>query len=1369
MAVIGVAIEAARIQQALSQSALAARLGVQQQTVSRWEKDQSKPRGELAARLAAVLKLSVDDLGLGSGSPARRATLRPALSADAPVRPLLDVLPFDRLSAEQFEQFTADFLARRYPEGIVNRLGGQGDDQRGYDITVDFPDGRHIGVQCKRVAQFGPKKVATAVAEAELDVDRSVIALARSATSAATFEVRKHPGWELWDQGVLSRELRALPRESAIHLVRSYFGGYLESFLGIRAPSPWATADEFFADTPFTLLKHRQTLVGREATVAAIGAWAGDLKASQIGLLVGRGGLGKSKVLYELTTRTRSPALEFRFLGIGQIATPDSFEALPRHDHLVVVIDDAPGVDGIAGLAAQLWQHRPSAKLLLATRPHGVTVVETETWRLNQSARSIERWALEDLSSADAHSLVAALIARPINDPVTRQLAAISADCPLVAVVAADLLKRSQLNSDTFASSHTLRTDILQRFAEVSTARGSGADATERRAVLNAVAAYQPVRQRDTGFADAFTALTGIPSWDVVVGRLTELEDTGLLMRRGDALRVVPDLLGDILLGQAAFNDRSRLPTGYLRRAQAAATSAPLQHLLINASRMQWQVREAGAAEVELVGDLWSILRDELLATSHEQQVALLEVVERIAFYQPAPALSLVRDLLASESSAAVPPDEKSVWPSATRDDVVHAVAPILRNIGYNLAYLRESLDILWDLAQTDNRPTNQHPDHPLRILADLADLRSGKPLTYLDTVIDAATNWLQSPVTDGPSPFEVIEPILATEGMDPVSTDSSITFHAFGIRPDTVRDLRSRVIDLALREARTDDIVRAVRGVNALETAIHEPIGMFNRQPSDAEHEAWAAAFLPVIEALGDLGAEPDHDPAIRLVIREALGWHAANSNTDTKAAAQAALAKLHTSLQDELAMCLHDGWGRLSTRDGLDFEAAEQQRITDFTRVGNAITQARTEDEVLDQLEYRLRVERTALKGSSGSGRFLFDLFEAHLPLAVRLCERALANELPELTRFAPSALAALADVGDPRAIDFASAMIAGRPELRVPAAQALTWNRGLRTHLLDGEFDLLVQVATDDDEVLRELAGRAVYLLGLADKARALELLSQIVFRGSKRTAAEALFAFVRQGSLDWTDTTQDLRERIVAQLVECSSIDDYQILSALSELSLVEPLAVTNLLITRVDRQNAGQEPGYAALPYQWDPPLKVQETADLPHCLARIRDWMTNAAREAWNPLSDDPARVFELIAGGWTEQVLTVLKTFDRTRREAALITAARILSRTPIDVFFDNAALITEILRAADALGDDALRQVRIALTSRGMQVWTFRGNEPPAHEVRTRDRATELATALPRGTIEERFFRDLAADAEAHINWAGEREEDSSDGRHW
>src|SRR5258708_8733162 len=434
---LGRLIEGARRRLALSQGALATRLGVMQQTVSRWEKGQSKPQGAMMSKLAAVLEVPVQEL--------KDAADPGTDTLPAAIGPLVDVLPMGGLTADRFEQFVAELLERRYPDATVSRLGGQGDDQRGFDILVKHADGRRVGVQCKREQQFGPKKIEKAISDAELDVDESVISLARRATSAARFAIDKHPQWVLWDQEDIARHVRKLPRESALRLVDSFFPGYRKQFLDIRAPGPWLTVDEFFPVSAITLLDHRQPIAGRQVLVEAIADWSDDGEGSPIGMLIGRGGLGKSKLLFEIASRKYDQSISFRFLAVGHTPMPESFDDLPNDSRLVVVIDDAHNVEAVAGIATQLRLQRPTAKLLLATRPYGEMLLDTEIWKLNQSPRATARWTLEDLSKGEAASLVSELIGRPVNDPITQHLAAISAACPFIPLAAADLLKRKAL------------------------------------------------------------------------------------------------------------------------------------------------------------------------------------------------------------------------------------------------------------------------------------------------------------------------------------------------------------------------------------------------------------------------------------------------------------------------------------------------------------------------------------------------------------------------------------------------------------------------------------------------------------------------------------------------------------------------------------------------------------------------------------------------------------------------------------------------------------------------------------------------------------------------------------------------------------
>jgi len=1357
-------LEAARTRQALSQSALAAQLGVTQQTVSRWEKGTSRPRGRMINSLGMALGLSASELAVVSAS--RPAPATESESGPLPVRPLLSVLPFMALTPPTFERFIAELLARRFPSADVTQLGDQGDDQRGYDILVVHEDGSRHGVQCKRERQFGPVKVREAVDAGELDVDRSFIALARTATADSRFEMDKHDAWQMWDQVDLSRQVRALAQESALYIVRAYFPSHVEPFLGVATAGPWMTAEDFYRNTPLTLLNHRQPLVGRDAAVTAVAHWASDPGASNIGLVIGRGGLGKSKFLWEVATSDYDREMHFRFLGVDQVPGPADFDSLPRSGGLVVVVDDAQGIEGIAGIAAQLAQQRPDAKLLLSTRPSGEAMLDSEIWKLGQMPQQSSRWLLDDLPYAEACKLVSSLIGRSVIDPVTKQLASISTDCPFIAVVAADLLKQGLLAAAAFASDLALRAEVLRSYSELSATQSGSADAAARRGVLTALAAFQPVRLHDPDFEVAITALTGVQSWDEVNGRIRELEDIGLVLRRGGAVRVVPDMLGDVLLGQASFDDRANRATTFLSRAQDAASGAPLQHLITNASRMDWHVRDGAASPVDMVGQLWATLRAELLAGTFDQQMELLRLVATVAYYQPGQALGVVKAVLALDVGP-LPEPENGVW-AASRSTVLHALVPVLRNVGYHLDLLPEVLDLLWELAQEDERATNQHPDHPLRVLSQMADLGTGKPFVYLDVVIDAVTRWLGQSWTL--SPLDVLEPMLAVEGSDEISSDLSLTFYPFAISPDSVRSLRARVLELAAAQARSDDIRAAVRGVRTLEHGIRGPFGMFGRAPTSDERAAWATEFLPTIRLLGQIGSESDHDPAVRIAIRQAVGWHAENGSPTTKSAAKAALKRLATSADDELALCLHDGWGRMALRASRNYEEAERAQSAEFHRVAKALTEAADPDEVLERLETRLTIERDALGGIGSSGRFLWEVFSVDPGLAVRLCEGALAGDYPVSSQFVAQAIATLALAGDDRAIALASAMAdSGSVDLIRAAAWALSWNRGSRSYLLDGEVSLLGRLAQHDDEHVRSAMGRAAYLIGLSDRAVALDLIARIDFGSSGKVAAEALSAFTMQSPLSWADTAATLRRAILAKLVACNSIDEFELMSTLAELSLVEPLGVTRLLLARVERQSGSFGTGYDALPYRWEPRLKVSETPKLALCLREIRRWMCQEGH-GQHPYSfnDDAAELYTLIAGGWNEQAIAVLADAGSGSTEPDLLAVARILSHAPLSVFFDRVELVARLLRQSTALGEEQAERVFYSLLPTNRGVFAFTSDEPSDGEIAELDRARRVARELAPGSIERRFFDTLAEALEGRLNLRSRRPE-RFDRRDW
>src|SRR6185295_15612633 len=94
----------------------------------------------------------------GYGGRARQASR--STSKLQPVRPLLETLPLQQLSFQQFQGFCALLLELLYEgQATVNQFGVGGDAQDGIDIEARLGNGRYEVFQCKRESRFGRQKV----------------------------------------------------------------------------------------------------------------------------------------------------------------------------------------------------------------------------------------------------------------------------------------------------------------------------------------------------------------------------------------------------------------------------------------------------------------------------------------------------------------------------------------------------------------------------------------------------------------------------------------------------------------------------------------------------------------------------------------------------------------------------------------------------------------------------------------------------------------------------------------------------------------------------------------------------------------------------------------------------------------------------------------------------------------------------------------------------------------------------------------------------------------------------------------------------------------------------------------------------------
>lgn len=1359
-AALGRLIRERREMLGLDQAALAAQLSVRQQAISGWELGRSRPRRSMLNDLAQVLTLDEEALVDAGGYRLPKPSIQP------PVRPLARTLPLDELTEERFEDLLTEVIATLHPDGHASRYGGRGHKQYGIDVLVTA-DGTNLATgQCKRHRQFGPAAVKKAIDEVTITAPNNYLFLSRNtATPAARAETGKHASWELWDGEDISRYIRDLPSEQAVRIVDTYFPGHRESFLGILAPGPWLLPEEYFDVVRATIFNHEWSLVGRQNQLTQLidSAYATD---TTLAIIIGAGGVGKTRLLKALADAAPA-ATQVRILsGDARVSAAD-FELLPHEASLTVIIDDAHELTEVTGIVSGIWRRNANAKIVFATRPYGRRSLLEELARRGLLPMSHTEVELADLDFDDATALAREALGGEASEAATLRLTALTLDSPLATVVGGVLIRQGQLDPSALEQDDNVRFHIMRGFRDALVNDERATDPPTRNAVINAIAALQPFRTNNPTARESLSAIVGKP-YDELHTHLNSLENAGILRRRRESLRIVPDLLGDVILTEAAFDDVGSMSTGYLERIEQLVTGSVSEHLFINVSRIDWQVRKKNDGAPSLADSLWDAFFTRVKTSDLIDRRDLSKTLAQVAYFQPERVLAATRWLIDNPTDRL--DGEHAAWRSFFSSDyssVLHALPPALKLAAINTDTLPEALNQLWDLAQRDERPVKQNPEHALRVLRELAEFGVAKPIWFIDQIVDIATSWFAN--TQQLSPFEALEPMLATEGEDSHFRDHTISFRPYSLNPQSVTRVRQRVINLAFEEISSTDLRRSGAAAKFLQSALRYPTGSFGREVSNEEREGWTPGFVETIERLGTIAASGGLDPAVLVSIREALHWHENYGDGPAHFAAEEAVASLPKTVESGLGLVLHDGWGRLVRDRNDSYEAVEAKRVEVIQTAIDSLADL-NDEEVVGLLIARLQADREVHGPSEGNPEpFIANLINARPTLGHALLGGLRITPVPgTLDPVLPVILGTFAAFDPAAALEYVRGLLTSAAhDRRRAAAQAIGWSRGHRD-LHPGELDLLLQLSADPDPIIRRNVARAAQLLARNQTAEATRLLAALRFGDDPSLADDIFMCFRDELGISWSNFSEPELERIRQDLTTLPRIDGYSVSNALATRSATNAPWVVGLLQGRVEHaESLDSLREYRALPYSWDNRLQIRGTEDFLSILHGILVWITKDI-DSWSR-RDSGADLFAAVASGYDSQVVDFLSNVLSVRAENTTTAVAAVLKEAHRTFIWDQPEFVISALHAANQLGKDALRNMASALWSATISgIRSGTPGEPFPETIEQRDKSRAIANNLPYGSIEKQFYTDIAKSADKDI--VRDIADDlPSDGRDW
>jgi len=1340
---LGKLIKAERERHGWEQAELATRLEVGQQAVSGWERGKSRPRVDVLHKLVELFAGDINEWLPKAG-----------YKIEKPVRPLASSLPLGHLTEETFELFSRDLVQALNPGADVHRYGARGHKQHGIDLYAKLPGGKK-DYQCKRHQQFGPSDVDKAVADTTLEALHHYLLLSRVASPGARDAIDKYDDWSLWDAEDISAKVRRLPKDEALRLIDTYFPGWRKDFLGVDEPSPWLTPEQFYQPlvNRLKIFSHGWKFVGRQKELDALEAFTKQTDASAI-IVSGRGGIGKSRLLRAWADSVAGAA-KVVFVSPGSEIEAKDLELLPQGESFLVV-DDAHDRSDLVAILTGVARMRPNMKIVISTRPYGLTRVQDELTRSGVGYERDDTITLYNLSVEDATNLAKEIMGEVSGDVQhAKRIAEITSDCPLATVIGSRLVAEGRIKPDLLNNSEQFREELLRSFRNIVAGEIGGKDAEVVRELLDLIAMVQPVDTSDPNFKATAEELLE-RRFDKIMRDMRALEDAGVLLRRGRRTRIAPDLLADYIRADASYDDGRKHPTGYADSVFNAVKGDLAINLLVNISQLDWRLSAEGT-QTALLDEVWSNLEAQFKVAKIFGRQAILKALAKVAYYQPERALDFAKIALDNPIDE-IEEDAKpySLGTHTSYRYVVSEVPPLLRYVAYHDTYLEEALDMLKKLAYIDPRQPNQYPDHPVRILRDLAGVEPGKPLIFNERIVKHVLPWLDEPSNERFSPFDMLDELLATEGHQSEAKGITVTLKPYMVRAEAVVGLRKQIIDAAFKQLLDKDARKTQRALKTLEKALEYPHGFGRMEITEADLKAWEPGIVEVLKRLQKLVAQDEIDPFLVVQIRGAVSWHARHSKTATKAAADGVLAAIPATREHDIARALSDSWGWTFEKEGGSMRNQEEcARWRDQLAAELIAEYEGRFTELISMLEERVKHLNGMQLPRVDVGPFIATLTKASYEFARALGEHLLTQTSSPLSVTFAVVITVLAKEQYEYAISLATRAVKTEDVVLTRySAGALGWSL-FGIPITEAEVETIKTLAKSDDVWVRINITRAVERFEPMDKATALDLLMSIKFTDAKVVAHEVLGEIGEHGAFNVDDLSADHLKRLLGQLVECTSIEDYNIVMFLRELSLAHPDMAVKLFIDRVEHNEAHPDDHeYTPLPYihHNGPSLRFHDTAAYEKFLRQVRDW-TSVKTDNWIR-SHYGADLFKMVSAGFDETTLKVLREWIVSGDRQKLEAAASLLSEASRTFVFTHSQYVAMLLEQAEKQGEKCYERVcswLIAAAISGSRSGT--PGQPFPEDIEQRDRSHELMSQLPGGSPAYKFYKTLYDAAKTNI----------------
>jgi hypothetical protein len=934
-----------------------------------------------------------------------------------------------------------------------------------------------------------------------------------------------------------------------------------------------STAEYFQGKNPahqFQILDFSTTLLGREEQLRALSHFAKDDR-KRVCILSGRGGIGKSKILYDWAN---SNPVETVFLKDEPLWNEDSEKEIPVTCKTLIV-DDAHRQETL-GKVLQLIQdtagHR-NLKVIVSTRPGSATPLLQQVLRKIDATQVLQLPELQELNREQSRALAEQVLGTDFRN-FAAHLAEIGSNSPLVIVAGGRLIASHKINPSTLTTLQEFRSTIFNRLLDEMDLQGPKF-AIDSRPVLHLIAALGPADVEQHEFQQSAQRLLG-RRVDEILTTVDALASNGIITPRPKPVRVLPDVLSDYLLEERCISLGGQ-STHYADQVYALFGAHSLKSLMRNLAELDWRRGQSGETGLNLLDRIWADIHQRFSAGDEYARHQILTDLSGAAIYQPDHVIALVRTAI--NDPIQLDTASGGSHYREGQDYVLSALPSLLEATAFHADRLRESVTTLWELAKRESDRSGS-ADSAKTVLKRLASWhRFGDPALNFAMLVQAIRLSHRADAFTGDfTPFTLIEQILEREGeFNEWQDEMTMSFGGFGLNYAAVGPVRESALDY-LDFALEGDGSPALHSVSIMQNLLHHFLNRVGRGSTEQEKDWQNRERERCLQALLRRYMQPG-SPILKARIYNAL--RSATAINCPEPIRQSAMAALANIVVDDAvavvdAICTEDHQLPLLSADFT--EVAWERPITELMAKGRsslerlvagAGSQARfTIDQTWACIEIRVK--------TGGFHRFMFAFADRPAFLA-EMAEQLISHpQIGEMVGHLSSVLNSI-HVADPAA--FRQRALTALQSGAVYVIHASANNLRVFEGATEEDIAVIQAYAGYPDPVAKRGAIFAITYMGKFTELRQnlKDAVLSIHTEGDQVIAADLADAFGPYG-VPLTSLTRDEAAAVASEflLVHDWEFDQGAIPRFLSRFVNLFPDETYNLLLGRIERSNQSRQ-------------------------------------------------------------------------------------------------------------------------------------------------------------------------------------------------